>query len=50
MDCRTFLEFLWFTKPKYDGLTQPVIPMDSLLGFLFALVNRRLPGKNFNEI
>jgi hypothetical protein len=38
MDCRSFSEFLRFNEPKYDGLTQLVIPMDSWLGFLFALL------------
>jgi len=36
MDCRSFLEFLQFNEPKYDGLTQLVILMDSWLGFLFT--------------
>jgi hypothetical protein len=35
MDCRSFLDFLQFSEPKYDGLTQLVILMDSWLGFLF---------------
>jgi len=33
MDCRSFSEFLWFNEPRYDGLTQLVILMDSWLGF-----------------
>jgi hypothetical protein len=37
-DCRNFLEFPQFNKPKHDGLTQLVILMDRWLGFLFALL------------
>jgi hypothetical protein len=28
MDCRSFLGFLQFNEPKYDGLAQLVILMD----------------------
>jgi len=39
MDCRSFSEFLWFNEPRYDGLTQLVILMDSWLGFfIYTLI------------
>lgn len=38
MDCRSFSKFLWFNEPKYDGLTQLVIPMDSWLGFFIYFI------------
>ena len=43
MDCRIFLESLQFNEPKYDGLTQLVILMDSWLGFFvdFIIGERR---------
>lgn len=51
MDCRSFSEFLWFNEPKYEGLTQLVIPMDRWLGFfIYYSQYRRMQGKNFNKI
>ncbi len=50
MDCRSFLEFLQFNKPKYDGLTQLVILIDSWLGFFICFtVYRLMPGRNFKK-
>jgi hypothetical protein len=50
MDCRSFSEFLWFNEPKYDGLTQLVIPMDSWLGFFIYLIIGKCRAKTLIKL
>jgi len=41
MECRIFLYSYWFIKPSFAGLTQLVILMESLLGFLFTPITKQ---------